>query len=508
MEAKMDNILEAISIKKTFGGVIALKDGSLTCRRGKITGLLGANGSGKSTISKIITGLYQYDSGTIKLKGKEVRFKSPDEARQNGVAMFFQNLSLVEQMSVWENVVLGREKKKGVFTDNESDKEVARKWIRRLSDTIDIEKNVEEMSPSQKQIVEIAKAMCTEPDILILDEPTAALEQREVDRLFQVMREQAERGVAIVFISHRLREVTEICNDVVIFRNGENVGEINFDQDGTDTKEIISYITGSEEQYSVGSRNAAGNSSEHEVIYSARQMSYQEQLIDIDLDIHKGEVLGVGGLAGQGQDELLLALSGYYKIVGDITLEGKQVEIKSPRDAIRKGIVLVPGDRQTEGLFMDHSVLENLIFPKYCLKGTPSWLPLRKYAKESAETVDILSIKTDSLQTGVNFLSGGNQQKVVVGKWLPLNPKVLLLADPAKGVDIGAKKELYDFIRKLVRENQMSVVLYASDNEELVENCDRVLIMFEGKIVEQLEGDNISDKKITELSLHINKERG
>lgn len=494
-------LLEATGIKKSFGGVHALVDANLTCHAGRITGLLGANGSGKSTVSKIITGVYFADSGVITYNGRQVRYKNPFDAKKDGIAMVFQNLSLIPELTVWENIALGFEQKRGIFLNNDVAKESAQKIIEKLYPSMDIDKNVSQLSPGEMQIVEIAKAISEKPNVLILDEPTAALEQEQVKNLFVYMKELAEQGVGLIFTSHRIWEIIEICDDIIVFRNGENVGYKNFNEDKRDTNEIVSLITGG--IVSEAHRKEAGEISD-DVIFNIQSLNYGSKLKDINIALRKGEILGIGGLAGQGQQELMLALAGNYRHVsGQFSIAGKHIKLKKPADAVRNDILLVPGDRQLEGLFSDHSVYKNLIFPKVGLKGEPLFTPNKKYRKEAAEIVDILSIKMHSIDMPISTLSGGNQQKVVVGKWLSFDTKVLLLADPAKGVDVGAKKDLYDFIKKLVEEEKMSVILYASDNEELIENCDRVNIMYEGQIVAQLEGDDISDEKIIESSMRL-----
>lgn len=496
-------ILEVTGIRKCFGGVVALSNGNLVCRRGKITGLLGANGSGKSTISKIITGVYCADCGEVKYSGQTVNYKNPNEARRDGIAMVFQNLSLVPDLTVWQNIVLGAEQKKGAGLDNKSAKELSEKIISKLHPGLDINKKVSQLNPGEMQIVEIAKAISTTPKLLILDEPTAALEQTQVKNLFAYMRELAEQGVSMIFTSHRMWEVMEICDDVIIFRNGENVATIDFEKEGKDAERIIGYITGETKktECEIASRQIAG-----ETVLNIKGMNYGKHLRDISFELKKGEVLGIGGLAGQGQNELLLALSGAYpEMKCEAELNGNKIKLTKPANAVRNSILLVPGDRQLEGLFLKDSLYTNVIFPKLALKRQPVFTPSKKYRAECEHIVKTLSVKTHSIDTPVGTLSGGNQQKVVVGKWLTFDINVLLLADPAKGVDIGAKRDLYQYIINMVREKNTSVILYASDSEELIQYCDRVLIMYEGQIVETLEGCNINEDEIVSASMRVNK---
>ncbi len=494
-------LLEATGIKKRFGGVHALVDANLTCHAGRITGLLGANGSGKSTISKIITGVYRADDGCISYIDKNVVYKNPFDAKKAGISMVFQNLSLILDMTVWQNIVLGFEQKKGLFLNNESARQVSKDILEKLYPSLDIEKKVSELTPGEMQIVEIAKAISEKPCVLILDEPTAALEQEQVRSLFSYMRELASQGVGIVFTSHRIWEILEICDDIYVFRNGANVGYKDFSVEAPTAAEIVSLITGSIVSGATHKQSAANLG---ETVLSIKNMNLGNKLKNINVELKKGEILGIGGLAGQGQQELMLALAGNYRFVtGQFEVAGKSVSLKKPVNAVRNDILLVPGDRQLEGLFADHSIYRNLIYPKMNLKRQPLFTPNRKYRKEAAEIVKKLSIKIHSLDEPVSTLSGGNQQKVVVGKWLSFDMNVLLLADPAKGVDVGAKKDLYAFIRQLVDEKKISVILYASDNEELIENCDRLCIMYEGQIVATLAGDDINEETIIESSMRV-----
>jgi ribose transport system ATP-binding protein len=494
-------VLEAREIEKRFGGVVALDHANLTCSRGRITGLLGANGSGKSTMSKIITGVYSADAGEIHYHGKAVRYRSPNEAKRDGIAMVFQNLSLVADLTVWQNIVLGAEQAKGLFLDNKVAITRSREIVEQLLPGLDVRRMVHELNPGEMQIVEIAKAISEDPRLLILDEPTAALEQAQVKSLFETMRRLVKKGVAIVFTSHRLWEVMEICDEAVIFRNGRNVADLDFTKEVKDPEKIVSYITGEAGKAKVERVHRREN---QDIVLRVNKLNYGSCIRDVSFELKRGEILGIGGLAGQGQHELMLALAGNYAgVSGDVELNGQKIKLNRPANAIRNSILLVPGDRQLEGLFLGHSVFTNLIFPKLGLEAQPLFTPEARYRRESEKIVADLSIVTPNLDMPVNALSGGNQQKVVVGKWLTFDTNVLLLADPAKGVDVGAKRDLYEYITTQVSENRMSVVLYASDNEELIDYCDRLLIMYEGQIVAALTGGQINDDTIVATSMRV-----
>lgn len=491
-------ILETRSIKKSFGGVKALVDGTFTCNQGEIVGLLGANGSGKTTFSKIVMGLLHLDEGEILVNGEKVQFRSPMDAMRKGIVMVHQQLSLIPDLTVWENINIGHEPKTGAgFLDDDAARKKAAEVIERLCPGLPLDRKVKTLLPAEQQLVEIAKALSKGGLLLILDEPTAALEQTQVNRLFEILRELKKQGTTIIFISHRLGEVLEICDHVVVFRNGANVGTVHFQRDGKDEDRIVALITGKEDQEK---QNGNGQRARFdEVRLQVRHLS-AGLLKDISFDLHKGEILGVGGLQGQGQEELLLLLSGMiHAHRGELHVDGRPVKFHHPADAIRNGVVLVPGDRQKEGLFLNHSLFMNMIYARFGLKG--EWaIPFPKYRQEVNRVVNALSIQTETIETEMQNLSGGNQQKVVVGKWLPLQPNILLLSDPAKGVDVQAKKELYDLVRDLASRGT-SVVLYASDNEELVEHCDRILVLFEGQVVEELQGEKISEDNLVAASL-------
>ncbi|MCI8292546.1 MAG: sugar ABC transporter ATP-binding protein [Hespellia sp.] len=498
-------ILEVKNITKRFNGVHALDQASLRCKRGKITGLLGANGSGKSTLSKIITGVYHADSGEISFEGKQVSFSNPAESKKNGISMVFQNMSLIDDLTVWQNIVLGCEDKKGMLLDDEAAKKKARDVLLELSSDIEINSRLSQLSTSDMQIVEIAKAMVYEPKLLILDEPTASLENKQAERLFECMHSLADKGVAMIFTSHRMKEVMEMCDEVYVFKNGKNAGYLDFEKDDRDEDVVVSMITGKDRKGKIVSdRRKKERAPLAEKMLEVKDLSYLSYLRHISFDVKKGEILGIGGLTGQGQEELMLALAGYYRQLdsGTFYLEQEQLQLNRPSRAIEKGIFLVPGDRNKEGLFLKHSIYHNVIFPKLASRKHPIVIPKKKYQVLCEEAMDTLSVAAlHGTDTQVMSLSGGNAQKIVVAKWLNFQTKVMLLSDPAKGVDIGAKEDLYAFMRNMVNTENNSVILYASDSDELIQYCDRVLIMYEGKIIGELTGDDINEEAIQAMGL-------
>jgi ribose transport system ATP-binding protein len=503
-------VLEAKHIRKSFGGVQALSDANFTLLKGEVCGLVGANGSGKTTFARVVSGLLSRDGGELLLNGAPVNFRSSLDAERSRMAMVHQNLSLVPEMTVWENIALGRERTDAIgFLDNKAAIETAEKALASIGVSISPHVRVSSISPDEKQLVEIAKAVSKDPQILLLDEPTASLDFHQVEALFKAIGEMKARGVSIVFISHRLWEVARICDRLVAFRNGETVGGVDFSSQPRDEALIVPLITGQAARARV--RKNRGDR-DHEMAGFANEGSALEvknvslpggQLSDISFSVRRGEVLGLGGLQGQGQEEILMILAGYlHGYSGRIEVAGRPAELRRTRHAIRRGIALIPGDRQKEGLFLEHSVLENLLYPKISMHRGSFFLPRRQHAAIADKAIGTVSLVPPDPRVVISQLSGGNQQKVVVGKWLALNPSVLLLNDPTKGVDVGTRENIYAIISELTRAGT-SVVLYASDNEELIDNCDRVLVVFEGRIVKEMAGDEINEEKIVVSSLNV-----
>jgi ribose transport system ATP-binding protein len=496
--------LEAKSLKKNFGGIEALKDGTIRVKQGKICGLLGANGSGKTTLSRLLTGIYRLSAGSIKLDGKEEDIKNPSVAQKLGIVMVHQNLSLLDELTVWENIALGHEESdKTGFVNRKECIAMAKAALGKLTEDISVFAQVKNLSPAEKQLVEIAKALSKDARLLILDEPTAALTKNEVDKLFAVMRSLKEQGITMIFISHRLWEVMNICDQVVVLRNGATVGEIDFDYEEKNEKRIVSMITGKKDE-NICDYKTDGCAT-CELVLETKALCASGRLENISLQLRKGEILGVAGLQGQGQEQLLEVLSGMSHFdKGTILHEGKPLRAGHSKRFIRKGIVLVPGDRHKEGLFLSHTIYENIIFPQFARKRSPLFLDKKRLQDEVQAAIDRLNIVPDDPKKEVKLLSGGNQQKVVVGKWLSLEPNVLLLSDPAKGVDVEAKAELYRLVCALAA-GGASVVLYASDNEELLSICDRFLIMFEGRVVQQMDNNNMTDEMLTEAVFNASR---
>jgi ribose transport system ATP-binding protein len=503
-------VLEARHITKSFAGVRALSDANFSLRAGEICGLVGANGSGKTTFARIVSGLLMPDGGELRLYQQTVNLRSRIHAETYRLAMVHQNLSLVPEMTIWENIALGREQTGPLrLLDDQKAISQAETALSSISAKIPVHERVKNISPDEKQMVEIAKALSKKPRILMLDEPTASLDFRQVESLFRAIRELKVQGVSIIFISHRLWEVTKICDRLVAFRNGETAGELDFATRPRDEKLIVPLITGQDVRERVKKRSALrqaelARQATRAPAIEMRAVSMASTLHDVSFTLRRGEILGLGGLQGQGQEEILMILAGYLKAyTGVILINGKSLSLRNTRHAIRHGLALIPGDRHKEGLFLEHTVHANLIYPEVSMQ--PWWsflLPESRYRKLTREGINAVALVPSDPSLTVSQLSGGNQQKVVVGKWLSLDPDILLLNDPTKGVDVGARQNLYEIIERLA-EKGTSVILYASDNEELILYCDRVLIMFEGRIVKEIAEDDISEETLIVSSLGL-----
>ena len=494
-------ILSARGIVKRFGGVTALHDGRLDIRQGEITGLLGANGSGKTTLLKILSGIHRPDGGEIKVGGFPIRIESPVMARGMGIGMVHQHLSLVEEMPIWQNIVLGAERR-GALGFCRSERATAARFCSDFGLRLEMEDPVKALSPGDRQLVEILKALFRKPRILLLDEPTASLELAEVNKLFAILRKFVSEGVSMVFTSHRMWEVMDICDSATVFRNGEFVEDIDLRAGNHTNDYVVSLIAGKELTARPRENRDIPRDGALARVQGLRlpRFKYGDGQ-SLDFTIRRGEVIGLSGLQGQGQEDLLWALSGMHRsVVPVMEWEGQAKRIRHPRDAVRQGVFLIPGDRNREGLFDQHGISFNIAYPRLAMTRKGTFVRDRQLRKEALEVMRRLSVKAESETTPIRNLSGGNQQKVVLGKWLNRGPRILLLSDPAKGIDVEAKRQLYEVIGELAAAG-VSVILYASDNQELVDICDRIYVMFEGKFIEEFDGASVCGEDLTAHSL-------
>lgn len=492
----MQVTLSARQVVKRFGGVVALADGQLEVRSGEVVALLGANGSGKSTLTKIITGVHQPDGGELLIDGKAVRFTSPQDARRLGIAAVYQELSLVPDLTVTENIWLTHEPLRGVNLDRRQMQARTRDLLGLFAGAVKAlqpDALVKHLSPDERQVVEILKAISADPRLIILDEATASLDSKQVARLFDLIPQWKASGMGIVFVSHRMEEIFAIADRATVLRSGRFVGHADI---GSTTRSAL-----------VGMM-IEGASSTHDFRVPAVKPEANTRLTvrglragmvrHADLDLRDGELLGIGGLQGQGQADLLLALFGAIPASGAVMLSGKPCRFGHPRDAMGRGVAFVPGDRGSEGLLLIRSILENMHLPNWSKFGP--LLNMKRAREEGMNIAQELRIVMGGLDLPVSSLSGGNAQKVVIGKWLNRQPNLLLLNDPMKGVDVGAKAGFYELLTQLSARG-MATLFYSSDDEELLGLCHRVLVFHDGGIAAELRGDTLTRAHLVSASM-------
>jgi ribose transport system ATP-binding protein len=484
-------LLRMRGISKSFSHVPVLQDVDFELRRGEVHALLGGNGAGKSTLMKILEGVHQPDAGTIELNGDPLRFASPQDAAAHGIAMIFQDFSLVPSLSVAANIFLGAEPRSRGLLDDRAMLDQASVQLRELGLDLDPRTTVRHLGTAYWQLIEIAKALSRSAHILIMDEPTASLAKSEVERLFELIDELKERGIAIVYISHRLEEIARVADRVTILRDGRRVttspaAELTMDQ-------IIEHIAGE----SVGEEMAGErrpSTADGRPLLRVEDLEAGELVRGVSFDVRHGETVGIVGLMGSGRSEVARALFGIDKITsGTITLDGRELSIRRPSDAIEAGIVLVPEDRRIQGLVTAHAVQSNLLLPLY-QRLTRGWLINDRQGREIYDRyAERLSIRTASPLAPVKRLSGGNQQKVVLGKWLALEPKLLILDEPTAGVDVSTRSEIVTMVRELAEEGT-GVILISSELTEVLALCDRVIVLRDGRVSKIVDRDQVQSE--------------
>ena len=494
----MEPILSASNISKSFIGVRALNNIDITINAGEIHCLAGENGCGKSTLVKCISGVYTPDEGTIQIEGQTCGSMTPIEAMNHGIQVIYQDLSLFQHMTVAENIAISKLKFENTKIINwKTIKAIAKEQLDKIGVTMDLDETVGEISMANKQMVAICRALAQNAKILFMDEPTTALTKTEVSHLMKVMLELKKKGLAIVFISHKLDEVFEVADKITIFRNGNKIGDFN--SSDLDEKSLSYYMTGREIEYPRYHRTYKDNTP----ILSVEHLTRKGQYEDMSLTVRPGDIIGLTGLLGSGRTELAMSLFGLNKTqAGVIKVNGKEVDINSPMVAKKYGIALLPEDRSIEGLFIERKIKENISAPiidTICKKGIVN----RKKENEIAEKyVEELKVRTPSIETVVGTLSGGNQQKVVISKWIATSPKVFIMDTPTVGIDIGSKAEIYEQIHKFADEG-MAIILISDEIQEVMANCNRVLVMAHGKCVVELSEEDLmqegADKHLAEI---------
>lgn len=493
-----DNILLKMNgINKSFPGVKALDNFHIDCKRGEVHCLMGGNGAGKSTLMKILSGAYIKDSGTIVFDGKQTEIGHPNVAKELGISIIYQELNLVQSLSIAENIFIGRHilNKFGMVDWKEMNKE-AQKVLDDLGIDIKADTLVENLSIAQQQMVEITKAISKEAKLVIMDEPTSSLTTKEIKILFRIINTLKARDISVIFISHRLEEVFEISDRITIMRDGQYVD--TKDIKDISKAELIAKMIGKEMSKQFPDRNNKIG----EEILRIENLSDGTKISNINFVLHKGEVLGFAGLVGAGRTETMHTIFGSRKKKsGKVYLNGKEINNSSPNRSIANGIGLLTENRKTEGLVLSMSVRENIDMASI-KKVLKNGLINRKKEEEYAHKyVQAINIKTPSIEQKTIFLSGGNQQKVVLSKWLMSDSEVIIMDEPTRGIDVGAKKEIYDIINELVVQNK-GIIVVSSETDELMGICDRIIVMCEGKITGVLNKEEFSQERITALSIN------
>ena len=488
-------ILEMRGITKRFPGVLALDHVDLTVYPGQVLALVGENGAGKSTLMKVLSGVHQMDEGEILMEGKSVKIENPLASQLMGISIIYQELSVLDNMNIAENIFLGREKRSGkVFVDKKAMHAEARRLLDEVGLDMDTHTMAGELSTAQKQMIEVAKALSFNSKIIIMDEPTSSLTETETDILFGIIRKLREKGVAIVFISHKLAEIFAITDEVAILRDGVSAGRMV--TEGCTENDIIKAMVGRD----VDDLYAKQAAPIGDVVLEVKNLSTKGFLKDINFQLRAGEILGFAGLVGAGRSEVMRAVFGIDpKETGEVYIKGKKTDIKTPRDAMLQGMGFVPEDRKLQGLVLGMSVGRNTTLAALKSVANKAGFINHKQEKEMADKfVKALEVKTPSNEQLVKNLSGGNQQKVVIAKWLANNPDILILDEPTRGIDVGAKKEIHQLMSDLANQG-VAIIMISSELPEVLGMSDRVVVMHEGRIkgeLDRADADQVSIMKM------------
>ena len=498
------NILSMRKITKRFPGVLALNGVDFDLRKGEVHVLMGANGAGKSTLMKVLSGVFRKDAGEIELDGKPVEIESARHAQELGIAIIHQHFSQVPHLSVAENIFLGREKTRLGLIDYRDLYDRSAKALEQVGLDVDVKVQVRKLSVSQRQMIEIAKALSIDAKILIMDEPTSALTKKETERLFKIISLLQERGIGVIYISHRMEELKSVGTRVTVMRDGGIVGTLPIAD--ADIAVFVKMMIGKDVKYMSRSSVDAEESEpgpKVEEVLRVENLSTSDKLENIGFSLRKGEILGLFGLMGSGRTELARAIFGADQITsGKIFLKGSEVAISSPGIAVNNGLGLLTEDRLNSGLAMSMSVGHNITLPSlgdFLKLG--AFLDLKKERTMVEQLVGNLKIRTPSQDQQVQFLSGGNQQKVVFAKWIMANSSILILDDPTQGIDVEAKEEVHRFIVEFTRKLGRSVVLISSELPEIISLCDRILVLHEGRLAAEFAGEAAIQESIMSAAI-------
>ena len=494
--------LEMRGVSKSFPGVKALDKINLKVRPGTVHALMGENGAGKSTLMKCLFGIYHMDEGEFYVDGKKVYINKPDEALHNGLAMVHQELQILPLMNIEENIFIGEESSRRGFVNKKEMRKRSLELLEMVGLNAQPETKVAEIEIAGRQLLEIARAINHNARIIILDEPTSSLSQAEIRKFFTIIKKLKEQGVSFIFISHRLEEVFELADKIIVLKDGEKVAELNTEE--TNEKEVIRLMVGREySDFYQRERKCHGDVClELKDISGVKEGMLNNAYIPqhVSFKVEEGEVLGVAGLVGAGRTELVRMIFGEMPIgSGEIFVQGEKVQIKSSRDAIKLGMAWVTEDRKQEGLILEDTLVRNLSLPTVHKHRKAGIIDDNFLTKMSEEYIQKLKVKTTGGQQKAKNLSGGNQQKIVLGKWLSTNPKILILDEPTRGIDVGAKAEIYKLINELTAQG-MAIVLISSELPEVMGMSDRLLIMYEGRVTGQLLKEEYTEERVMEYA--------
>ena len=488
-------LLEMRGICKYFPGVRALENVDFTLRAGEVHALVGENGAGKSTLIKVLTGVHPKDGGEIRMEGQPIAPTSPLDAQKHFISTVYQEVNLCPNLTVAENIFIGREPKKHGMIDWKSVNRRSAELLKRLNlGNIDVTRTLDSYSVAVQQMIAIARAVDVQAKVLILDEPTSSLDENETQRLFAVVRDLKKQGLGIIFVSHFLDQIYDLCDRVTVLRNGELVGE--YELESLPRVELISKMIGKELgdiQNMEKNVSAAGG----EVLIQAEGLTAFGRISDFDLQIHKGEVIGFAGLLGSGRTETAELLFGVAKPEkGTLKMNGQPVHFSSPFDAMQHKVAFCPEDRKVQGIIGDLSVRENIIIGLQAKKGIWSHIPMKEQQRIADEYIKLLQIKVSSPEQLIKNLSGGNQQKAIIARWLVTQPDLLILDEPTRGIDIGTKTEIQKMVIQLAREKHMSIVFISSEIDEMTRTCTRLAVLRDRRKVAELTGDDINSDRV------------
>ena len=493
--AEPPDLLRVCGVTKSFPGVKALKGVDLHLKAGEVLAVIGENGAGKSTLMKILAGVQECDEGEVLVDGLTVRFKGVEDAFEKGIALIHQELNLADNLDVAANIFLGREPRKAGLLDKARMRRESSSFLDRVGLKVSPDQIVSDLTIGHQQMIEIAKALSVDARVLIMDEPTSSLSQHETEQLFKVIKDLASKNVAIVYISHRLSEVRELADRVTVLRDGDNAGEL-FRQETTHDN-MVRLMVGRDisKYYALEPRSHGAVALKVDKVRTIQNPKHA-----LSFEIKSGEIVGVAGLVGAGRTEMLQTLFGVMPALdGSMEVQGHSVVIRSPIQAIQNGLALVPEDRKQQGLVLEMAVRENMSLASLGRDQNKGFLNHRREQDISREMVAEMKIKTPSDLQEVQYLSGGNQQKVVLGKWLAMKPRVLFLDEPTRGIDVGAKQDIYKLMEKLAEEG-VAILFVSSEMEEIIGMSDRAIVMHEGKLTGTLMRDELTEESVMQLA--------